>query len=85
MDLFGRPVAIDHDYPVGLPPRDLAIGVCDPPLELETFGLEVMSGKGTFLLWRSFYLSEQFSLRTKCLLLFDWFKAKGFGRDVSRY
>jgi NADH dehydrogenase FAD-containing subunit len=52
---------------------------------LDTFGLDVMSGQGPFLLWRSFYLSEQFSSRTKSLLLFDWVKANVFGRDLSRY
>ena len=47
--------------------------------------INIMTGKGTFYLWRSFYLSEQCSTRTKLLLLFDWAKATVFGRDVSRY
>ena len=47
--------------------------------------INIMTGKSAFLLWRSFYLSEQCSTRTKCLLLFDWAKAVAFGRDVSRY
>jgi len=52
---------------------------------LKTLNLDVMTGQGTLLLWRSFYLSEQCSTRTKLLLLFDWVKATVFGRDVSRY
>ena len=52
---------------------------------MDALQLNVMSGKGTFLLWRSFYFSEQCSTRTKLLLLFDWAKAMTFGRDVSRY
>lgn len=47
--------------------------------------VNVMTGKGTYLLWRSFYLSEQCTTRTKLLLVFDWLKAMTFGRDVSRY
>lgn len=52
---------------------------------IDTLGLSVLSGKGTYVLWRSFYLSEQFSTRTKMLLAIDWVKSKTFGRDVSRY
>ena len=51
----------------------------------DMLGLDVMAGKGTLLLWRSFYLSEQCSTRTKLLLVLDWLKATCFGRDVSRY
>mmetsp|Transcript_9723 Transcript_9723/g.23784 ORF Transcript_9723/g.23784 Transcript_9723/m.23784 type:complete len:633 (-) Transcript_9723:87-1985(-) len=52
---------------------------------IDSLGLSVLSGKGTYILWRSFYLSEQFSNRTKVLLCVDWMKAKIFGRDASRY
>lgn len=52
---------------------------------VDLLNVNVMTGKGTFLLWRSFYLSEQCTTRTKLLLVFDWLKAITFGRDVSRY
>lgn len=52
---------------------------------LTALGLNVSTGHGTFLLWRSFYLSEMFSTRTKLLLLFDWIRCRCFGRDISRY
>jgi len=52
---------------------------------LDKLGLSVASGKGVFLLWRSFYLSESFTLRTKTLLFMDWVRCKIFGRDISRY
>ena len=52
---------------------------------LKALNVDVMTGRGALLLWRSFYLSEQCSARTKLLLLFDWVKATVFGRDVSRY
>ncbi|KAJ3102118.1 hypothetical protein HDU97_000760 [Phlyctochytrium planicorne] len=41
-------------------------------------------GIGVFLLWRSAFLSEQVSLRTRVLLAMDWLKCKVFGRDISR-
>jgi NADH dehydrogenase FAD-containing subunit len=44
-----------------------------------------MGGWGTYLFWRSFYLSEMFTLRTKLLLASDWFRTHVFGRDISRY
>jgi NADH:ubiquinone reductase (non-electrogenic) len=52
---------------------------------LDKMGLSVATGKGVFLLWRSFYLSESFTTRTKLLLLMDWIRCKSFGRDISRY
>jgi NADH dehydrogenase len=42
------------------------------------------SGYGTFWLWRSVFLNEQVSLRTRTLIAFDWFKTLFFGRDVSK-
>ena len=41
-------------------------------------------GTMTFLFWRSAYLSMCFSTRNRVLVIVDWFKAKLFGRDVSR-
>ncbi|EEH21181.1 hypothetical protein PABG_03412 [Paracoccidioides brasiliensis Pb03] len=41
-------------------------------------------GTLTYLFWRSVYLSMCFSTRNRVLVAFDWFKAKLFGRDVSR-
>lgn len=48
------------------------------------FGVEPLSGRGAFYLWRSFYLSEMVTMRTKFLLAFDWVRSKIFGRDISR-
>lgn len=36
-----------------------------------------------FWLWRSIYLSEQVSLRTRFMVAFDWIKKFFFGRDTS--
>ncbi|KAJ1831733.1 hypothetical protein LPJ73_008074, partial [Coemansia sp. RSA 2703] len=36
-------------------------------------------------LWRSVYWSQQVSLRTRVLLMMDWFKEMLFGRDLSRF
>lgn len=41
-------------------------------------------GRKTFWLWRSFYLSEMFTTRTRLLLAFDWMRTWLFGRDISR-
>jgi NADH:ubiquinone reductase (non-electrogenic) len=43
------------------------------------------SGFATFLFWRSAYLTKLVSLKNKILVLFDWFKAFVFGRDVSNF
>lgn len=42
------------------------------------------AGSTGFLLWRSVYIVKQVSTRTRLLVLFDWFKCKLFGRDVTR-
>ena len=49
--------------------------------------LEAIKGHGfaTFLFWRSAYLTRLVSLKNKTLVLFDWFKAFVFGRDISRF
>ncbi|KAI7826717.1 hypothetical protein BX661DRAFT_183325, partial [Kickxella alabastrina] len=36
-------------------------------------------------LWRSVYWSQQVSLRTRILLMMDWFKELVFGRDLSKF
>ncbi len=49
--------------------------------------LDPIKGRGwaTWLFWRSAYLSKIVSLKNKTLVLFDWFKAKIFGRDISQF
>ncbi len=49
--------------------------------------LEAYKGKGwaTWLFWRSAYLTRIMSIKNKVLVLFDWFKALVFGRDVSQF
>lgn len=42
-------------------------------------------GFGTWLLWRSAYVTKLVSLKNKVLVLFDWFKTALFGRDISRF
>lgn len=40
-------------------------------------------GFGTWLLWRSAYLTKLMSFKSKFLVVQDWFKALIFGRDIS--
>ncbi len=49
--------------------------------------LDQIKGRGwaTWLFWRSAYLSRIVSLKNKTLVLFDWCKAKIFGRDTSQF
>lgn len=42
-------------------------------------------GFGTWLLWRSAYVTKLVSFKNKVLVLFDWFKTALFGRDISRF
>lgn len=42
-------------------------------------------GRLAFLLWRSVYITKQVSLRNRVLILFDWLKARMFGRDTSLF
>mmetsp|Transcript_16413 Transcript_16413/g.31098 ORF Transcript_16413/g.31098 Transcript_16413/m.31098 type:complete len:708 (+) Transcript_16413:175-2298(+) len=42
------------------------------------------AGSVGFLLWKSVYVVKQVSTKTRLLVLFDWFKTKVFGRDVTR-
>lgn len=43
------------------------------------------SGRGAWLFWRSVYLTKLVSPANKIKVLFDWIKAKLFGRDLSRF
>lgn len=52
---------------------------------LDRFNLKPMSGRSAAYLWKSFYLTEMFTGRTKTLLAFDWVRTHLFGRDISRY
>ncbi len=42
-------------------------------------------GFATWIFWRSAYLTKLVSVKNKTLVLFDWFKAALFGRDISRF
>lgn len=44
-----------------------------------------IAGSLAFLLWRSVYITKQVSFRNRVLILFDWVKAKVFGRDLSQF
>ncbi|CAB4409646.1 unnamed protein product [Rhizophagus irregularis] len=44
-----------------------------------------MGGMSAVYLWRSVYLSEQVSFRTRALLALDWSKRFLFGRDISKF
>jgi len=43
-----------------------------------------LSGWGAWWLWRSVYLSKQFSLQNKIAVSLDWAKVFFFGRDITR-
>ncbi|GAA6062318.1 hypothetical protein JCM10212_006870 [Sporobolomyces blumeae] len=51
--------------------------------DIESFSFA--GGLAAMYLWRSVYLSEAVSLRTRCLLILDWIKRGIFGRDLSRF
>ncbi|EFJ45820.1 hypothetical protein VOLCADRAFT_105834 [Volvox carteri f. nagariensis] len=42
-------------------------------------------GSVAFLLWKSVYITKQVSFRNRVLILFDWMKARVFGRDISLF
>lgn len=42
-------------------------------------------GFSSWLFWRSVYVTRLVSFKNKFLVLFDWFKAFMFGRDISRF
>jgi NADH:ubiquinone reductase (non-electrogenic) len=43
------------------------------------------SGRAAWLFWRSVYLTKLVSPANKIKVLFDWIKARLFGRDLSRF
>lgn len=43
------------------------------------------SGRGAWLFWRSVYFTKLVSPANKIKVLFDWIKARLFGRDLSRF
>ena len=43
------------------------------------------SGRTAWLFWRSVYLTKLVSPANKVKVLFDWLKARLFGRDLSRF
>ena len=42
------------------------------------------SGKIGNAVWKSVYLTKQFSMRNRLLVLNDWTKRQFFGRDITR-
>ncbi|KAF8338108.1 uncharacterized protein EI90DRAFT_3041655 [Cantharellus anzutake] len=47
-------------------------------------GLSLMGGLAAMYAWRSIYWSEQVSMRTRALLMFDWILRGVWGRDLSK-
>lgn len=49
--------------------------------------LENIKGRGwaTWLFWRSAYLTKIVSVRNKVSIVFDWIRARIFGRDISQF
>lgn len=43
------------------------------------------SGRSAWLFWRSVYLTKLVGWANKVKVLFDWFKGRLFGRDLSRF
>ncbi len=43
------------------------------------------SGRTAWIFWRSIYLTKLVSFANKVKVLFDWIKARLFGRDLSRF
>lgn len=44
----------------------------------------MLEGFGAWWLWRSVYLSKQYSLRNKLYVGVNWLKTWIFGRDITR-
>jgi NADH:ubiquinone reductase (non-electrogenic) len=56
------------------------------PHQVEAFDTSLdVYGSLAFLLWRSVYITKQVSFRNRVLILFDWMKARVFGRDLSQF
>jgi NADH dehydrogenase FAD-containing subunit len=53
------------------------------PVSREPNENTIVEGTGAFALWRSLYFSRLLSNRNKAQVIFDWFKASVFGRDIS--
>lgn len=47
--------------------------------------LPLPSGLVSYLLWASVYAVKQVATRNRVLVLFDWFKTRVFGRDISEF
>ncbi|KAL0476820.1 NADH:quinone reductase [Acrasis kona] len=62
------------------------IGADEAVAELTNPWIEkyVLQGYGAWWLWRSVYLSKQFSMKNKLLVGGDWVKTELFGRDITR-
>jgi NADH:ubiquinone reductase (non-electrogenic) len=43
------------------------------------------AGWTTWVFWRSAYLTRIVSLKNKIMVMFDWVKARIFGRDISQF
>ncbi len=43
------------------------------------------TGRGAWFFWRSVYITKLVSLPNKVKVLFDWLKARLFGRDLTRF
>ncbi len=44
-----------------------------------------VTGIAAWLFWRSAYVTKLVSLKNKILVLFDWWKTRIFGRDISKF
>jgi NADH:ubiquinone reductase (non-electrogenic) len=53
------------------------------PISKQSNENTIIEGTRAFALWRSLYFSRLLSQRNKVQVLFDWFKASIFGRDIS--
>mmetsp|Transcript_31778 Transcript_31778/g.123292 ORF Transcript_31778/g.123292 Transcript_31778/m.123292 type:complete len:255 (+) Transcript_31778:1389-2153(+) len=84
IDFSGRLIRVCPVLRVARIHSSLFFGDAGTGLFQKFFGLEPINGRGAFYLWRSFYLTEMVTLRTKILLAFDWLRSKLFGRDISR-
>lgn len=93
-------VAVQQGYYLGKTLTQAARGVLSKPFRYRHYGmlayvggnaavadLSAIKGRGraTYLFWRSAYLTKLVSWKNKMLVLFDWFKATLFGRDISRF
>lgn len=67
-------------------PPQAYVGGDKAATQLNAFDTEAkVFGYGAYFIWRSVYITKQVSFRNRVLILFDWIKAKVFGRDVSLF